>query len=33
MNPAVDLHAIAPEILLTATIVVVLLVDLVTKRT
>ena len=32
MNPAVDLHAIAPEIVLTATIVVVLLVDLVTKR-
>jgi NADH-quinone oxidoreductase subunit N len=32
MNPNVDLHALAPEIILTATIVVVLLVDLLTTR-
>ena len=32
MNPHVDFHALAPEIVLTATIVVVLLVDLLTDR-
>lgn len=32
MNPSIDYHAIAPEIILTATIVVVLLVDLLTTR-
>src|SRR6186997_2195075 len=32
MNPHVDLHALAPEIVLTATIVVILLVDLLTTR-
>ena len=32
MNPAIDYHALAPEIVLTATIVIVLLVDLLTDR-
>jgi NADH-quinone oxidoreductase subunit N len=32
MNPSIDFHALAPEIILTATIVVVLLVDLFTSR-
>jgi NADH-quinone oxidoreductase subunit N len=32
MNPSIDFHALAPEIVLTATIVVVLLVDLFTDR-
>jgi len=32
MNPHIDFHAFAPEIVLTATIVVCLLVDLLTDR-
>ena len=32
MNPSIDFHAFAPEIILTGTIVVLLLVDLLTKR-